>query len=89
VFLSPRAEGIASDRIKSILVNTIAAKQNTDGGCNSLVYMQLFHTLARIFRSGSSTYELHDTTLRDVVAIHGLLFPLPPLDSKGVQVKIT
>jgi hypothetical protein len=51
--------------------------------------MQLFHTLARIFRSESSTYELHDPTLRDVVAIHGLLFPLPPLDSKGVQVKIT
>lgn len=53
------------------------------------MYMQLFHALARIFRSESSTYELHDTTLRDVVAIHGLLFPLPPLESEDVQVKIT
>jgi hypothetical protein len=51
--------------------------------------MQLFHTLARLFRSDSPTYELHETTVRDVVAIHGLLFPLPPLDSKGVQVKIS
>jgi len=51
--------------------------------------MQLFHTLARLFRSGSLTYSLHDTTLRDVVAVHGLLFPLPPLYSKGVQVKVT
>jgi len=55
----------------------------------NLVYMQLFHTLARLFRSGSLTYSLHDTTLRDVVAVHGLLFPLPPLYSKGVQVKVT
>jgi hypothetical protein len=55
----------------------------------SLVYMQPFHTLARLFRSGRPTYELHDKTLRDVVAMHGLLFPLPPLDSKGVQVKVS
>jgi hypothetical protein len=65
------------------------ARWDADSHYNSLVYMQLFHTLARIFRAGSPTYDLHDTTLRDVVANHGLLFPLPPLDSKRVQVKIS
>ncbi|PVI01276.1 cytochrome P450 [Periconia macrospinosa] len=55
----------------------------------NLVYMQLFHTLARMFRPGSPIYHLHDTTLRDVVAIHGLLFPLPPLDTNGVRVRVS
>ncbi|KAH8647763.1 cytochrome P450 [Xylariales sp. PMI_506] len=55
----------------------------------NLVYMQLFHTVARLFRPGAPELKLHDTSLRDIVAVHGLLFPMAPLDSKGVKVTIS
>ncbi|KAJ6782774.1 hypothetical protein PWT90_04131 [Aphanocladium album] len=54
----------------------------------NLVYMQLFHTLARLFRPKSAQFLLQDTTLRDIIAVHGLLFPMPPFDTNGVQVTI-
>ncbi|KAI0424676.1 cytochrome P450 [Xylaria sp. FL1042] len=55
----------------------------------NLVYMQVFHTLSRLFRPGAPKLFLHDTTLRDIVAVHGLLFPMPPFDSKGVRVTVS
>ncbi|KAI1427558.1 cytochrome P450 [Xylaria sp. FL1777] len=55
----------------------------------NLVYMQIFHTLSRLFRPGAPKLSLHDTTLRDIVAVHGLLFPMPPFDSKGVRVTVS
>ena len=48
----------------------------------------MFHTLAHLFRPGAPRIELFETDRSDVVAIHGLLFPLPKLDSKGVRAKI-
>lgn len=54
-----------------------------------LVYMQVFHTVTHIFRSDMPRLTLYDTTPRDAVAIHGLLFPIPPIDSKGVRVTIS
>lgn len=47
--------------------------------------MQLFHTLARLFRPKSPKLVLRDTTLRDIIAVHGLLFPMPPFDTTGVK----
>ncbi|KAJ3568305.1 hypothetical protein NPX13_g6468 [Xylaria arbuscula] len=54
----------------------------------NLVYMQIYHTLSRLFRPGAPVLCLYDTTVRDVVAVHGLLFPMPPFDSKGVRVTV-
>ncbi|KAK5636379.1 hypothetical protein RRF57_012091 [Xylaria bambusicola] len=55
----------------------------------SLVYMQIYHTLSHLFRPGAPILSLHNTTLRDIVAVHGLLFPMPPFDSKGVRVTVS
>ncbi|KAF2969443.1 hypothetical protein GQX73_g4102 [Xylaria multiplex] len=55
----------------------------------SLVYMQIFHTLSRLFRPGAPKLSLYDTTAKDIVAVHGLLFPMPPFDSKGVRVTVS
>ncbi|KAI3320681.1 cytochrome P450 [Xylariaceae sp. AK1471] len=35
----------------------------------NLVYMQMFHTLSRLFRPGAPNISLHDTTLRDIIAV--------------------
>lgn len=51
--------------------------------------MQMFHTLARLFGPGAPDLTLYETTPKDIIAVHGLLFPLPPLDSKGVRVTIS
>ncbi|KAI0457211.1 cytochrome P450 [Xylaria acuta] len=55
----------------------------------NLVYMQMYHTLSRLFRPGAPKLSLHNTTQRDIVAVHGLLFPMPPFDSKGVRVTVS
>ncbi|KAI0970956.1 cytochrome P450 [Xylaria arbuscula] len=55
----------------------------------NLVYMQLFHTVSYFFRPGGPCLSLHDTTPKDIVAVHGLLFPMPPFDSKGVRVTVS
>ncbi|KAI0205620.1 cytochrome P450 [Astrocystis sublimbata] len=55
----------------------------------NLVYMQMYHTLSRLFRPGASELSLYSTSTRDIVAVHGLLFPMPPFDSKGVRVTIS
>jgi hypothetical protein len=57
-------------------------------GLLSLVQLTLYHTLARLFRPQAPQYVLHETGLDDIVAIHGLLFPMPRLDSKGVRMLI-
>jgi hypothetical protein len=55
---------------------------------DSLVYMQMFHTLAHLLRPGAPEIVLYETDTTDVIAVHGLLFPMPRLDSKGVRVII-
>lgn len=50
--------------------------------------MQMFHTLGRLFRPGSPQFALFGTDIRDITAVHGLLFPMPPFDSKGVRVTV-
>ncbi|GAW14950.1 hypothetical protein ANO14919_043580 [Xylariales sp. No.14919] len=55
----------------------------------NLVYMQMFHTLSRLFRPGAHKLALYNTTVRDIVAVHGLLFPMPPFDSEGVRVTVS
>jgi hypothetical protein len=51
--------------------------------------MQIYHTLAHIFRPGAPELVLYETDETDVVAIHGLLFPMPKLSSQGVRVTIS
>lgn len=85
----PKVAEIALDKSEFPLPLSSHLCHVIDNYRKSLVYMQLFHTLARMFRPGSPTYRLHETTVRDVVAVHGLLFPLPPLDSNGVRVKVS
>ncbi|TRX94663.1 hypothetical protein FHL15_004435 [Xylaria flabelliformis] len=55
----------------------------------NLVHMQIYHTISRLFRPGAPELSLHKTSRRDIVAIHGLLFPMPPFDSKGVRVTVS
>ena len=50
--------------------------------------MQMYHTLAQLFRPGAPKIALYETDETDVVAVHGLLFPMPRLDSKGVRALI-
>ncbi|KAI9699827.1 MAG: hypothetical protein M1836_002862 [Candelina mexicana] len=54
----------------------------------SLVYMTMYHTIAHLFRPGAPRITLYETDGTDVVAVHGLLFPLPRLNSKGVRALI-
>ncbi|RCI13083.1 hypothetical protein L249_0196 [Ophiocordyceps polyrhachis-furcata BCC 54312] len=78
------------DRLKAMQAHFVPfAKGSRACVGQNLVHMQLYHTLARIFRPGAPELTLHDTTLRDIVAVHGLLFPLPPLDSNGVRATIS
>ena len=51
----------------------------------NLVYMQMYHTLAQLFRPGAPKLVLYETDASDVIAVHGLLFPIPRLDSKGIR----
>ena len=51
----------------------------------NLVYMQMYHTLAQLFRPGAPELVLYNTNASDVVAVHGLMFPMPRLDSKGIR----
>lgn len=54
----------------------------------SMVYMQMYQTLAHLFRPGAPKLTILSTP-RDVVAVHGMLFPMPPFDSEGVRVVIS
>ncbi|KAI0192589.1 putative cytochrome P450 monooxygenase [Xylaria flabelliformis] len=49
----------------------------------------IYHTISRLFRPDAPKLSLHKTARRDIVAIHGLLFPMPPFDSKGVRVTVS
>lgn len=55
---------------------------------SSLVSLEICHTLGYLFRPGAPEFELYKTDETDVKAIHGLLFPLPQLNSKGVRIKV-
>ncbi|KAI2097396.1 hypothetical protein LOZ33_003366 [Ophidiomyces ophidiicola] len=54
----------------------------------NLVYMQLYHTLAELYRPGAPRLRLFQTDASDVVPKHGLLFPFPRLASVGVRVAV-
>ncbi|KAI2430686.1 hypothetical protein LOZ30_004076 [Ophidiomyces ophidiicola] len=62
----------------------IGVQADTD----SLVYMQLYHTLAELYRPGAPRLRLFQTDASDVVPKHGLLFPFPKLASVGVRVAV-
>jgi hypothetical protein len=50
--------------------------------------MQMYHTLAQLFRPGAPEIVLFETDESDVIPVHGMLFPLPKLSSKGVRATI-
>lgn len=54
----------------------------------SMVYMQIYQTLAHMFRPGAPKFAILSTP-RDIVAVHGMLFPMPPFDSEGLRVTIS
>lgn len=48
----------------------------------------MFHALAHLFRPGTPDMQLYNTGLEDIVAVHGLLFPMTKLDSEGVRITV-
>ncbi|KAI8946629.1 cytochrome P450 [Xylaria longipes] len=79
-----------SDKLKTMQAYYVPfARGSRNCVGQNLVYMQMYHTLSRLFRPGAPEISLHNTTRRDIVAVHGLLFPMPPFESKGVRVTIS
>lgn len=48
----------------------------------------MFLALANFFSPESADMKLFETNEEDVRPIHGYLFPMPKLESKGVRVKL-
>ncbi len=53
---------------------------------SSLAYLELYVSLAHIFRRFK--LELYETDASDVELAHDFFLPSPRLDSKGVRVKV-
>lgn len=49
--------------------------------------MQTFHVIAALFRPDAPKLKIVSTA-KDIIAVHGLLFPMAPFDSNGVQVVV-
>ena len=47
--------------------------------------MQLSHTLAQLFRPGAPEIVLYETDVTDIIAVHGYLYPIPRIGSKGIR----
>ena len=54
---------------------------------DSLAYVELYLTLAMLFRRFD--FKLHDTDITDVEVAHDFMVPQPKLDTKGMRVKVT
>ena len=53
-----------------------------------LAYVQLYQTMAHLFRPGSPRLHLHATEEHDVKPVRGLLFILPREDARGLRLEI-
>lgn len=53
-----------------------------------LAYVQLYQTMAHLFRPGSPRLLLHHTEEHDVKPVRGLLFTLPKEGARGLRLEI-
>ncbi|PLN76118.1 cytochrome P450 [Aspergillus taichungensis] len=53
-----------------------------------LAYVQLYHTMAHLFRPGSPRLLLHETEEHDIKPVRGLLFTLPREGARGLRLQI-
>lgn len=51
--------------------------------------MVVYHTIAKLYGPLAPRLKLYNTQEDAVRAVHGLIFPLPRLDSPGVLATIT
>ncbi len=53
-----------------------------------VAYAEMRLAIAFLFRPGGFEMELFETKLEDIIAVHDLLVPRPPPNSKGLRILV-